>query len=160
MVNVAAADSYTHPGVRQPAGRNSGKYRQTLPARAGQAAAHATSHLFSPCSTASPAINTTLTTAQQTAGKLAVNTTQRRVQGIHLGLGFFVLTTALKSSPPRNCNKKENFPVKCDLWLPILLHRAPDARRDPARSCPVMSSRCKQMLWDTNASADPRCSPY
>lgn len=89
MVNVAAADSYTHPSVRQPAGRNSGKYRQTFPARAGQAAAHTTSSLPSPCSTASPAINASRTITQQTASKLAVNTTRRWVRGAFLGLGSF-----------------------------------------------------------------------
>lgn len=147
MVTAAAAELGTHPG------RSSSKHRQRLPVLASQNAAHT---ITPPCSSASPAINTALMTGNTAnccqAGSHHHPSTSGprracRYQQFSPRLGW-----VLEPSPWRNCNKKGNFPVKCDLWLPILPPRAPDAR-----SCPVTSSPYKQVPWDTNcrASADP-----
>lgn len=103
-----------------------------------------------PCSSASPAINTTLMTGSTANCWQAGN---HRHHPLMSGLRhtcsyqqfYPLLGWVLEPSPWRNCNKKGNFPVKRDLWLPILPHRAPDAQ-----SCPVTSSPYKQVPWDTN----------
>lgn len=135
MVNAAAADSDTHPG------RSSSKYRQRLPALAH----HHTSLLL-----CIPAINTTLMTGSTAncwqAGSHHHHPLMSGLRHTCSYQQFYpLLGWVLEPSPWRNCNKKGNFPVKRDLWLPILPHRAPDAE-----SCPVTSSPYKQVPWDTN----------